>query len=149
VVDETNQEQQAQGPKGKAPKPPKAEKTCAMPGCDVKFMPRSINPDERFHSHAHKIEYWHMASQLGDRILRGDMGVSGKSQKQCVLEALRSGKWIALGRMFPYVNLNCVSRLRKFGHDIRCRIIFRDELNRREYQYKLMAPVPQSKGEES
>ena len=144
MADETNQEQRAVGLKGKAPKPPEVEKTCALPGCEVKFRVRSLNGDERFCKRDHKTQYWHIAARLGDRILRGDVGVTGKSQKQCVLEALASGKWIALGRMFPYVNLNCVSRLRKKGHDIRSRIVFRDELARRVAEYRWMnAPVKQ------
>ena len=144
MADETNQEQRAVGLKGKAPKPPEVEKTCALPGCEVKFRVRSLNGDERFCKRDHKAQYWHIAARLGDRILRGDIGVTGKSQKQCVLEALASGRWVVLGRMFPYVNLNCVSRLRKKGHDIRCRIIFRDELARRVAEYRWMnAPVKQ------
>ena len=143
MADETNQEQQAVGSKGKAPKPPQVEKTCALPGCEVKFSVRSLNRDERFCSSAHRLEYHRIAAQLGDRILRGDIGVTGKSQKQCVLETLASGKWVALGRMFPYVNLNCVSRLRKKGHDIRCRIVFRDELARRVAEYRLVLPPAQ------
>ena len=143
MAEETNQEQQTVNQKGKAPKPPKLEKTCALPGCEEKFQVRSINAEERFHSPAHRVQYWHLAAQLGDRILRGDIGVSGKSQKECVLEALASGKWIALQRLFPYVNLNCVSRLRKQGHDIRHREIFRDELMRREHQYRLVLPPAQ------
>ena len=128
-------------PKGNPPKPPKIEKTCSLPGCEVKFFVRSLNRDERFCSSAHRVEYHRVAEQLGDRILRGYMAVSGKSQKACVLEALSSGKWIALGRMFPYVNLNCVSKLRKKGHDIRCRIVFRDDIMRRQAEYRLVAPA--------
>ena len=109
----------------------------------MKFFVRSLNGDERFCCISHKSEYWHIASKLGDRILRGDIGVTGKSQKQCVLEALGSGKWIALGRQFPYVNLNCVSRLRKKGHDIRCRIVFRDDIMRRVAEYRLRLPPTQ------
>jgi hypothetical protein len=140
VADETNQEHQPVRLKGKAPKPPEVEKTCALPGCEVKFSVRSLNRDERFCSSAHRIEYHRIAAQLGDRILRGDIGVTGKSQKQCVLEALASGKWVALQRLLPYVNLNCVSRLRKQGHDIRHRAVFRDETRRLEHLYKLFPP---------
>ena len=126
---------------GKAPKPIAAEKTCALPGCGLKFSPRSINPEERFCCADHKHKYWHFASQLGDKILRGDIGVTGKSQGQCVLELLQSyeGRWVdrPIARL-PFVNWNVVSRLRKKGHDIQCRMIFRDDCHRREYQYRLV-----------
>ncbi len=127
--------------KGKAPRPLAGEKLCSMPGCEVKFAPRSINSLERFCCAKHKQDYWHMAAQLGDKILRGDMGVSGKSQGQCVLELLQSyaGRWVdrPIARL-PFVNWNVISRLRKRGYDIQCRMIFRDDLQRREYQYRLV-----------
>jgi len=127
--------------KGVAPKPIKAEKLCALPECDVTFAVRSLNAQERFCCAAHKAEYWRLSAQLGDRLLRGEMSVTGKSQKQCVLELLQSyeGRWVTrpLQRL-PFVNWNVVSRLRKKGYNIQCRMVFRDDILRREYQYRLL-----------
>jgi len=127
--------------KGQAPKPINAEKTCALPECDVRFFARSINVQERFCCAAHKAAYWHLAAQLGDRILRGEMSVTGKSQSQCVLELLESfeGRWVTRPiQRLPFVNWNVVSRLRKKGYNIQCRMVFRDDILRREYQYRLL-----------
>ena len=127
-----------------APKPIAGERACALPECGEKFKLRSINSEERFCSPAHRTAYWRQAGQLGDRILRGGMSVSGKSQKQCVLELLQefAGKWVdrPLQRL-PFVNWNAVSRLRKKGHKIECRMVWRDDIQRREYQYRLTPMV--------
>lgn len=126
---------------GAAPKPIVGERACALAECEMIFRLRSINSEERFCCQAHRTLYWHQAAQLGDRILRGGISVSGKSQKQCVLELLQefAGRWVdrPLQRI-PFVNWNVVSRLRRKGHRIECRMVWRSEQKKREYQYRLV-----------
>lgn len=116
------------------------QKTCALPGCGVKFPPHIRCRDPRFCSTRCKNEYWRLAAEIGDRALRGRTA-GGKGQLDQILAILRqcAGRWVDRPmQRLPYVLWGTrVSELRRKGYDIRCRRVWREDLMHSEYQYRL------------
>lgn len=104
-------------------------KLCALPGCD---QPPAASG--RFCCVACKDEYWHMAAQLGDQMLKK---ISCGSQAKRVFDLLkaRAGKWTS--RPHEPVYRDAVTKLRKRGHVIQCRRVG-GNLGKPEYQYRLV-----------
>jgi hypothetical protein len=78
------------------------------------------------------------------------MSITGKSQNEMVFDLLweRVGLWLDRPRQrLPFVLWNSrVAELRRRGYDIRCRRVYREDVQQTEYQYKLMmGPQQRSK----
>jgi len=112
------------------------ENGCGLPGCD-KPRKSGNNNMGRFCCQACKDEYWHMAQQMGDQILR-KIAAGSQSKRVYGLLLDRVNRWTA--RPKEPVFRDAVTKLRRRGHDIKCRRAFNGTLGRTEYEYMLVMP---------
>jgi hypothetical protein len=74
-------------------------------------------------------------------VLSGQVRITGKSQNQTILELLleHQGHWLDRPRQrLPFVLWNSrVAELRRRGYDIKCRRVYREDIQQNEYQYRL------------
>src|SRR5271169_2511631 len=125
-------------------------KTCKLPTCSKVFTPQDPIGAGTFCCRQCKEEYWRLAAEIGNRVLSGQMSITGKSQNATILDLLfdHVGMWLDRPRQrLPFVLWNSrVAELRRRGYDIRCRRVYREDVQQTEYQYKLMmGPQPKRK----
>ena len=124
-------------------------KTCKLPTCGKVFTPQDPIGAGTFCCRQCKEEYWRLAAEIGNRVLSGQMSITGKSQNATILDLLfdHVGMWLDRPRQrLPFVLWNSrVAELRRRGYDIRCRRVYREDIQQTEYQYKLMMGPAQRK----
>ena len=139
--------------RGRPPRPAEfrsmVSRPCKRPDCPTTFTPQDPAGTGEFCSRRCKEEYWRLAAQIGNRVLSGQMSITGKSQNEMVFDLLweRVGLWLDRPRQrLPFVLWNSrVAELRRRGYDIRCRRVYREDVQQTEYQYKLMMGPQQRK----
>jgi|SRR5580700_801422 hypothetical protein len=119
------------------------QKTCKLLSCEKVFTPKDPAGAAVFCSRQCKDQYWDLAAQIGNRVLSGQMTITGKSQNTTILELLleHQGHWLDRPRQrLPFVLWNSrVAELRRRGYDIRCRRVYREDIRGNEYQYRLFS----------
>lgn len=117
---------------------------CKLPSCGIEIKPKGPGATVGlFCCIEHKNQYWRLAAEIGDRTLTSlAVAKCGKSHSEQVLAVLRrcAPAWVDRPmQRLPYVLWGTtISKLRKRGFDIRCRRVWREDVMRNEYQYKLV-----------